>query len=162
MGNVKAGAVKRIGSGLMILFIAKALLAISCKEYGDTYLTALDRMNMKGVNSYRERYVMVNDLIDSAITYLAYCKEQIPLADQYQIQQVIKREDKNRREYFSGAVREFHALYGIRPNVTEIYQGENYQNDNGVTSSPSSQPRFPPVQQPMMPPVQEPLPPVQH
>ncbi len=162
MGNDKAGAVKRIGGGLIMLLIAQALLATPCEEYGDAYLTAQDKMNMRGVNSYRERYDMANTLIDSAIAYLAYCKEQISLADQYQIQQVIKREDKNRRAYFTGAVREYHAIYGIRPDVTEIYQGESYQNDNGVRSFPSAPPRFPPVQQPMMPPVQKPLPPVQH
>jgi hypothetical protein len=153
MGNDKAAAVKQSVSGFWVLFLTAALLAAPCKEYGDAYAMAQDQMNAKGTNSNRERYELVNGLIDSAITYLAYCNGQISLAEQYQIQQVIKRGDKNRREYFTGAVREYHAIYGIRPNVTEIYQSENYQNDEGKTSFPSPQPHFPPVQQPM-PPVQ--------
>jgi hypothetical protein len=154
MGNDKAGTMKRIIGGLWMFFLTTALLATSCKEYGDAYAMAQYKMNEIGIDSNRERYDLVNGLIDSAVAYLAYCSKKISLADQYQILQVLKREDKNRREYFSGAVREYHAIYDIRPNVTEIYQGENYQDDDGESSFPSSPPRFPPVQQPMMPPVQ--------
>ena len=162
MGNDKAAAVKQSGSGFWVLFLTTALLAAPCKEYGDAYAMAQYKMNAKKTDTNRERYDLVNGLIDSATTYLAYCSEQISLAEQYQIQQAIKRGNKNRREDFTGAVREYHAIYGIRPNVTEIYQSENFQNDKGATSSPSSPPHFPPVQQPMMPPVQVPMPPVQH
>jgi len=112
-------------------------------------------MQEQGKISYRKSYDLVNTLIDTAVEYLGYCKKEIILADQYQIQQVIKRADKKRREYFKGAVREYHAIYGIRPNVKEIYRdGGFYNGTSGGTSGYSSPPRFPTVQQPQMPPVQ--------
>ena len=134
------------------------LLAAACTEYEEAYLAAQYKMNQKEKLTYRRRYDLVNDLIDSGIVYLAYCKEQIPLGDRYRIQQVIRRGDQKRREYFIGAVREYHAIYGIRPNVTEIYQDGSSSGSTGASSKersqPPSPPRFPPVPQPMMPPVQ--------
>ena len=95
----------------LLLFSASAdLFAKSCSDHEAAYDMALYTMNEKDTVSYRKNYDLVNDLIDTAITYLAYCQEEIILADQYQIQQVIKRADKKRREYFIGAVREYHAI----------------------------------------------------
>ena len=167
MGNDKADTVKRavIVTGVLVLMLGNALEATDCGEYEEAYTAAKYRMEETGGSSYRERYDLTNDLIDAAIVHLAYCKEQISLADQYQMRQVIKRADKKRREYFTGAVREYHAIYGIRPNVTEIYQdGSSSSGGSGEsgTSIPSSPPRFPPVQQPMMPPVQQPMPSLQY
>jgi len=141
--------------GVLVLFLLKtALWAASCKEYDESYSMAQYKMNAQIRHTYREQYDLVNNLIDSAISYLAYCKEDIALGDQYQIRQVIKRADKKRQEYFIGAVREYHALYGIAPNVTEIYEDGSYPGSGGGTSTPSAPPRFPTVPQPMMPPVQ--------
>lgn len=143
---------------LSAFILCTTLFAAACTEYEEAYLTAQYKMDQKEKISYRERYDLVNDLIDSGIVYLAYCKEKIPLGDRYRIQQVIKRGDKKRREYFIGAVREYHAIYGIRPNVTEIYQDGSSSGSKGASSKersePPSPPRFPPVPQPMMPPVQ--------
>lgn len=140
--------------GLSLLIATASLSAESCSDHEAAYDMALYTMNEKGNASYRKNYDLVNDLIDSATNYLAYCKDEITLADQYQIQQVIKRADRKRREYFNGAVREYHAIYGIRPNVREIYQDGSFSSGGGGTSGYSSPPRFPPVRQPQMPPVQ--------
>lgn len=140
----------------LLLFCASAdLFAKSCSDHEAAYDMALFMMNEKGQISYRKSYDLVNDLIDTATEYLAYCKEEIVLADQYQIQQVIKKSDKKRREYFRGAVREYHAIYGIRPNVTEIYQDGSFSGGASGGTGYTSPPRFPPVRQPQMPPVQQ-------
>ncbi len=142
-------------AAILLLVASTTLSAQSCSDRREAYDMALYMMNEKGNVSYRKNYDLVNELIDSAIIYLAYCKEEITLAGQYQIQQVIKRGDKKRREYFKGAVREYHAIYGIRPNVTEIYQEGSFSSgDGGGKPGYSSPPRFPPVRQPQMPPVQ--------
>jgi len=143
---------------LSFLFASTVLSAGSCKEYEDAYLMAELKKNETKKASYRERYDMANSFIDSAIAYLAYCQETISLADQYQTTQKIRREDKKRRDYFKGAVREYHAIYGIRPNRTEIYQDGSYGSGAKGTTPRSPTPRFPPVQQPMMPPVQPAIP----
>jgi hypothetical protein len=130
------------------------LSAKSCGDYEAAYDMAQYTMKEKGRISYRKSYDLVNKLIDTATEYLGYCKQEITLGDQYQIQQVIKRADKDRRGYFKGAVREYHAMYGIRPNVTEIYQDGSFSSGGGSSSGYSSPPRFPPVRQPQMPPVQ--------
>lgn len=150
-----------LATGLMILMMNTVLFATTCREYEEAYAIAQHKMNeLGGKSTNRESYDLVNALIDTATGYLAYCKELIALGEQYQIQQVIKRADKKRRKYFIGAIREYHAIYGIRPNVTEIYQdGSKKSEGDGKTpskerSEPQSPPRFPPVQQPMMPPVQ--------
>ena len=141
--------------GLLLIMGSASLSAKSCSDHEAAYDMAHYTMNEKDQISYRKSYDLVNTLIDTAIEYLGYCKNEITLADQYQIQQVIKRADKKRREYFKGAIREYHAIYGIRPNVREIYQDGSFSSGGGGTSSgPSSPPRFPPVQQPMFPPVQ--------
>jgi len=147
---------------LLLLFMSTVLSAESCKQYEDAYLMAEMKKNETKKATYRERYDMASSFIDSAIYYLAYCKGTVSLADQYQITKKIRREDKKRRDYFRGAVREYHAIYGIRPNVTEIYQDGRYGNGADRKTSRPPTPRFPPVQQPMMPPVQQPMmPPVQ-
>lgn len=139
----------------MVVVLSSTLFAKSCADYEASYDLAQYTIKEKGMISYRKSYDLVNDLIDSATSYLGYCSQNITLAEQYQIQQVIKRADKKRRDYFNGAVREYHALYGIRPNVTEIYQDGNFWGGpGGGTSGYSSPPRFPTVQQPQMPPVQ--------
>lgn len=144
-----------VSIGVAVVLLNSALLAKNCGDYEAAYDLAQYTMKEKGMISYRKSYDLVNDLIDSATSYLAYCSQNITLAQQYQIQQVIKRADKKRRDYFNGAVREYHAIYGIRPNVTEIYQdGGFWYGPSGGTSGYSSPPRFPPVQQPQMPPVQ--------
>ena len=164
MGNDKAGTMKRaaIMMVLWVLMLGSAFSATECEAYEEAYSTAKYRMEEIGSSSYRERYDLANDLVDAAIVYLAYCKEQISLADQYQIRQVIKKTDEKRKAYFKGAVREYHAIYGIRPNVTEIYQDGSGESGGGSPSKerkePQSPPRFPPVQQPMMPPVQPAIP----
>ncbi len=141
--------------GLAVVFLNSGLLAKNCSDYEAAYDLAQYTMKEKGMISYRNSYDLVNDLIDFATDYLAYCSQNITLAEQYQIQQVIKRADKKRRDYFSGAVREYHAIYGIRPNVTEIYQDGSFSGgSSGGASGYSSPPRFPPVRQPQMPPVQ--------
>ncbi len=142
--------------GLLLIMGSASLSAKSCSDYEAAYDMAHYTMNEKDQISYRKSYDLVNTLIDTAIEYLGYCKNEITLADQYQIQQVIKRADKKRREYFKGAIREYHAIYGIRPNVREIYQDGSFSSGGGSggSSGYSSPPRFPPVQQPMFPPVQ--------
>jgi len=135
---------------ILLLTLSSALVAKECSDYENDLEMATLKMKEEGNISYRKSYDLVNTLIDSATEYLAYCGEEISLADQYQVQQVIKRADKKRREYFKGAVREYHAIYGIRPNVREIYQdGGGYSSGGGGSSSGySSPPRFPPVRQP--------------
>lgn len=135
------------------LFFSTLLSAKSCSDYEIAYDMAQYTMQEQGRISYRKSYDLVNSLIDKATEYLGYCKKEIILADQYQIQQVIKRADKKRREYFKGAVREYHAIYGIRPNVREIYQDGSFSSGSGGSSGYSSPPRFPTVQQSQMPPV---------
>jgi len=143
---------------LSILFMSTVLSAESCREYEDAYISAKMTKNETKEANYRERYDLANSFIDSAINYLAYCQETISLDEQYMITRMIRREDQKRRDYFTGAVREYHAIYGIRPNVTEIYQDGSYGSGaKGSTSRPPT-PRFPPVQQPMMPPVQPAIP----
>ena len=139
---------------LLLVVGSGSLLAKSCSDYEAAYDMAQYTMKEKGRISYRKSYDLVNTLIDTATEYLGYCNKEITLADQYQIQQVIKRADKDRRGYFKGAVREYHAIYGIRPNVTEIYQDGSFSSGGGGSSGYSSPPRFPPVRQPQMPPVQ--------
>ena len=147
-----------LAGGLLLLVLCSALSAAACKEYEEAYDAAKFRMEEIGGSTYRENYDLVNDLIDAAIVYLAYCNDEISLGDQYQIRQTIKKGDQKRREYFKGAVREYHAIYGIRPNVTEIYQDSSSKSGEGSPSKersePQSPPRFPPVRQPMMPPLQ--------
>jgi len=146
------------GAILSLLFMSTILSAESCREYENAYVMAEMTKNETKEANYRERYDMANSFIDSAITYLAYCQETISLDEQYMITRMIRREDKKRRDYFTGAVREYHAIYGIRPNVKEIYQDGSYGSGaKGSTSRPPT-PRFPPVQQPMMPPVQPAIP----
>ncbi|MDA3945185.1 MAG: hypothetical protein PF439_00700 [Helicobacteraceae bacterium] len=141
--------------GLFSLLMTKELSAKSCSDYEVAYDIATYTMKEEGQISNRKSYDLVNTLIDTATEYLAYCNDEISLADQYQIQQSIKRADNKRREYFKGAIREYHAIYGIRPNVTEIYQDGSFSSGSSSgTSGPSSPPRFPPVMQPQMPPVQ--------
>ncbi len=144
-----------VSIGVAVALMNSTLLAKSCSDYEAAYDLAQYTMKEKGMISYRKSYDLVNDLIDAATDYLAYCSQNTTLAQQYQIQQVIKRADKKRRDYFNGAVREYHALYGIRPNVTEIYQDGSFSSGpSGGTSGYSSPPRFPPVRQPQFPPVQ--------
>jgi len=138
---------------LLALSVETALFAATCREYEAAYSTAQFRSSEMQKVSYRERYDMANTLIDAAIDFLAYCKDEINLDKQYRIMQVIRQEDIKRRRYFKGAVREYHAIYGIRPDVTEIYQDGSSSGNGGGAPSPSSPPRFPPVRQPMMPPV---------
>ncbi|MCJ7765308.1 MAG: hypothetical protein MUP09_05140 [Thiovulaceae bacterium] len=157
MGNDKADTMKAVltAAVLLISVLNTALFATACEQYEDAYSIAQYKMNETDKRSYRESYDLVNAVIDSGIVYLAYCKEQIPLGDQYQIRQIVKRGDEKRREYFIGAVNEYHAIYGIRPNVTEIYQDGSSSGGSGTSKGRSqSPPRFPPVPQPMMPPVQ--------
>ena len=154
MGNDKAGTMKLLSAILIVLFTSLASLsAKSCNEYEAAFDIAQYTMQEQGRISYRKSYDLINSVIDSATEYLGYCKKEITLADQYQIQQMIKRADKKRRKYFKGAVREYHAIYGIRPNVTEIYQDGSFSSGGGSSSGYSSPPRFPTVQQPQMPPV---------
>ena len=141
--------------GLLLALGSTGLFAKSCSDHEAAYDMAQYVMKEKGQISYRKSYDLINKVIDTATEYLAYCKEEIVLADQYQIRQVIKRADKKRRDYFSGAVREYHAIYGIRPNVTEIYQDGSFSGGASGGTGYSSPPRFPPVRQPQMPPVQQ-------
>ena len=138
----------------LALFTSTLLTAKSCSDYEVAYDMAKYTMQEQGRISYRKSYDLINRVMDTATEYLGYCKKEIILADQYQIQQVIKRADKKRRVYFKGAVREYHAIYGIRPNVREIYQDGGFSSGGGRLPGYSSPPRFPTVQQPQMPPVQ--------
>lgn len=131
------------------------LHAKDCSDYEAAFDIAQYTMQEQGKISYRKSYDLINTVIDTATEYLAYCKKEITLADQYQIQRVIKKADKKRGDYFKGAVREYHSIYGIRPNVKEIFQDGGYYYD-GVsgTSGYSSPPRFPTIVQPQMPSIQ--------
>ncbi len=144
---------KVVLTGLVLIVMNTPAVAESCSGYEEAYDRAQFIINEQASVNNWKKYDLVNALIDSATSYLAYCSDEIILAEQYQIQQVIKKADKKRREYFKGAVREYHAFYGIRPNVTEIYQDGSFSSGGGSSSGPSSPPRFPPVQQPMFPPV---------
>jgi len=106
---------------VMLLYTA-TLNADSCTNYDANYSMALDRMEDRSPKSSRDLYDISNNVIDSGLRYLSYCKEKIRFGDQYQIRQTVKRADKKRRGYFTDAVREYHNIYGIRPKVTEIYQ----------------------------------------
>ena len=106
---------------LMLIYTA-TLSAESCSDYDAEYSMALLHMEDRAPKSARDLYDISNKVIDSGLRYLSYCKEDIRFGDQHQIRQTIKRADKKRREYFIGAVREYHNIYGIRPKVTEIYQ----------------------------------------
>lgn len=155
MGNDKAGAMRSLIIILFAMLMSTGLVAKSCEEYEADYEKATYIMEEQGQISYRKSYDLINNLINSATQYLAYCGDTIILSNQYQIIQVIKRADKKRQDYFQGAVREYHAIYGIRPNVTEIYQdGSVWYGPSRGTPGYSSPPRFPAVQQPQMPPVQ--------
>ncbi len=146
---------KTLFSLIFLLLLSSTLLnAKNCSDYELAFDMAKYTMQEQGQISYRKSYDLVNTVIDTATEYLGYCKKEIVLADQYQIWQVIKRADKKRRDYFKGAVREYHAIYGIRPNVREIYQDGSFSSGGGRSSGYSSPPRFPTVQQPQMPPVQ--------
>jgi len=133
---------------LSLFSISSILVAESCSNYESDFDLAQFAMKEKNNISYRNNYDLANIVIDTATRYIAYCSKEITLAEQYQIQQVIKRTDKKRREYFKGAVREYHAIYGIRPNVREIYQSGGGYSSGGSTSGYASPPRFPPVRQP--------------
>jgi len=136
------------------MMMAVSLYSKNCSDYEEDYELAKFAMSSKELESYRKAYDLVNTLIDSATEYLAYCKEETSLDQQYQIRQEIKRAAKKRESYFKGAVREYHAIYGIRPNVREIYQdGGGYSTGGGRAPGYSSPPRFPAVRQPQMPPV---------
>ncbi|MEN8147671.1 MAG: hypothetical protein ABFR02_08630 [Campylobacterota bacterium] len=140
--------------GTLLVIATASLSAKSCSDREAAYDMAKYVMNEQGQVSYRKSYNLINKVIDTATEYLGYCQEEIILADQYQIRQVIKKADKMRRDYFKGAVREYHAIYGIRPNVTEVYQDGSFSSGGSSGSSGySSPPRFPPVRQPQMPPV---------
>ena len=101
---------------------ATTLCAETCSDYDASYTLALEYMNDRSPKSARDRYDISNKVIDSGLRYLSYCKDEIRFGDQHQIRQTIKRADKQRRDYFIGAVREYHNIYGIKPKVTEIYQ----------------------------------------
>ena len=134
---------------VLIMLILLSLEAKPCQTYDEAYALAELRMQEESAKSYRKNYDLINELIDTATAYLAYCKKEITLAEQYQLQQRIKKADKMRRTYFEGAVREYHVKYGIRPNVREIYQdGGGYSSGGGRNSGYSSPPRFPAVRQP--------------
>ncbi len=133
---------------LLLLITSIDLYAKKCIDYEAEYDIAKYMMQEQGRISYRKSYDLINIVIDTATEYLGYCKKKIILADQYQIQQVIKRADKRRAIYFKGAVREYHAIYGIRPNIKEIYQDGRFSSGGGRSSGYSSPPRLPPVRQP--------------
>ena len=107
---------------MTMLIYSLSLSADDCSEYDADYNMALLYMEDRSPKSAREHYDISNNVINSGLRYLSYCKEKIRFGDQYQIRQTIKRADKKRRELFIGAVREYHNIYGIRPKVTEIYQ----------------------------------------
>ena len=135
----------------VLLFLEHNVFAKACTDYEEAYDLARYVMQQDQVSSYREAYDLINNLIDSATNYLAYCKKQIPSAQQYQLQQQIRRAAKKRAAYFKGAVREYHAIYGIRPNVQEVYQSGGGHFSGTRPSNYRSPPRMPPVRQPQMP-----------
>ncbi len=143
-------------SFLLLLLTGITLSATSCDEYEAAYDIAQYTMQEEGRISYRKNYDLVNTIIDTATEYFAYCKKEISSADQYQLQQVIRKADKQRRKYFKGAVREYHAMYGIRPNVREIFQDNSgYSSGSSRTNGGYTSPtRLPPVRQPQMPSIQ--------
>jgi len=106
---------------ITMLIYTTTLSAESCTNYDTDYSMALDRLEDHSSKSARDLYDITSKVIDTGLLYLSYCKESILFGDQHQIRQTIKRADKKRRDYFTGAVREYHNIYGIRPNVTEIY-----------------------------------------
>ena len=107
---------------VFMFFYTVSLSAENCSDYDAEYSMALLRMEDRAPKSARDLYDINNKVIDSGLRYLSYCKEGIRFGEQHQIRQTIKRADKKRRESFTGAVREYHNIYGIRPKVTEIYQ----------------------------------------
>jgi len=142
------------GQGLLVVLLLSVgslyLSAAECEGYEEAYDLAKYKVSESTISSNREGYDLANALIDSATEYFAYCKEQISASQHYQILQEIRRTAKWRERYFKGAVKEYHAIYGIRPNVQEVYQNGGYTT-GGNGRSPlgySSPPRFPKVRQP--------------
>ena len=133
-----------------VLFVSiEAFSADTCIALDAQYALAQLKVQNRTPRSARVHYDETNVLIDSAIAYLGYCAQEIPLDKQYQLRQTMRRSDKKRREYFSQAVREYHHILGIRPKVREIYQnGGGYSNGGGRTSSYGSSPRMPTIKQP--------------
>ena len=135
---------------IIVSIISNCLYADKCSDYDEAYDIAMFILTEEDGISYRKSYDLVTELIDTGTMYLAFCSKTMTSSEQYQLKQSLKRADKKRGEYFSGAVREYHAIYGIRPNVQEIYQtGGGYST--GRRGRSSSHPRFPPVQQTPMP-----------
>ena len=133
----------------ILLMCMEVFSVESCVQLEVNY--ALDQLKIqkRTPRSARVSYDEANALIDSAVSYLGYCANKIPLDKQYQIRQTMRRTDKKRRTYFTQAVREYHHILGIRPNVREIYQDGGGYSSGGSRSSPySSPPRMPPVRQP--------------
>lgn len=137
----------------VLLFLEHNVSAEDCTDYEEAYDLAQYVIQQDQASTYREAYDLINNVIDSATNYLAYCKKQIPSAQQYQIQQEIRRAAKKRGKYFKGAVHEYHGIYGIRPNVREVYQSGGGYSSGIRPSHNRSSPRMPPVRQPQMPPV---------
>jgi len=122
-----------------------------CEVHEADYEMAEYVLQEKQADSYRMLYDEINTLINTATDYLCYCQKELTLAQQYELQQVIKRADKKRRDYFVKAVHEYHVILGIRPNVKEVYQQTGFSNGRSIKGA--STPRLPTVRQPMMPPV---------
>jgi len=144
---------------LMVLVLVGTLEGMTddnstCLEYEEIYDLAKYKVNESRPGSYRESYTLANEFIDSAINYYAYCQKQIPNRYHYQILQEIRRAAKWRENSFKGAVKEYHAIHGIRPKVQEVYQSGGYSSGGSSSASGyASPPRFPAVRQPQMPPV---------
>ncbi len=132
----------------VVLFLLLNVKAETCKVYEADYELSLLKYEKKD-KSARQSYDDCNDFIDSAITYLAYCQDDMRLDKQYQLRQEMRRADKKRREAFSAAVSEYHQILGIRPKVREIYQNGGYNNGSrGSYNTNITPPRMPPVRQP--------------
>ena len=134
---------------LVFLISLESLAMESCVVLEANY--ALDQLKVqeRTPRSARDRYDEANALIDSGVAYFAYCVKEIPLDQQYQIRRVLRKTDKKRRKYFTQAVREYHHILGIRPNVREVYQNGGGYSSGGSRASPySSPPRMPAVRQP--------------
>ena len=137
---------------IMVTIISSYLHADKCSDYDEAYDIAMFILTEEDGVSYRKSYDLVTDLIDTGTLYLAFCSNTMTHSKQYQLKQSLKRADKKRGEYFSGAVREYHAIYGIRPNIQEIFQTSGgYSTRRRGRRSLNSPPRFPPVQQSPMP-----------
>ena len=153
MGNCKDKPMKKLAViFILIPIISSYLYADKCSDYDEAYDIAMFTLTEEDGVSYRKSYNLMTELINTGTMYLAYCSKTMTSSQQYQLKQSLKRADKKRGEYFSGAVREYHAIYGIRPNVQVIYQtGGGYSTGHRGTNRPSSPHRFPPVQQTPMP-----------